>query len=101
MSEQQVRLAELVAALSLATDLGMGQPMEQVLHTCLLAVNIGRELGLDSHGLSDTYYLALLRFVGCTSDAHEAASEVGGDEISFWAGLHGLDSRPAFDGGTQ
>lgn len=27
----QLRLAEVVAALSLATDLGMGQPMEQAL----------------------------------------------------------------------
>lgn len=78
-------MAELVASLSLATDLGMGQPMEQALRTCILAVTLGRELGLDNHRLSDIYYLALLRFVGCTSDAHEAASEVGGDEIAHRA----------------
>ena len=80
-----MRLAELVAALSLATDLGMGQPMDQALHTCLLSVGIAQGLDLSRDMLSDVYYLALLRFVGCTSDAHEAASEVGGDEISFRA----------------
>lgn len=82
-----MRLAELVAGLSLATDLGMGQPMEQALRTCLLSVGIGRELGLSAEALSNLYYLALLRFVGCTSDAHEAASEVGGDEIAHRAGV--------------
>lgn len=87
MSEQQVRLAEMVGALSLATDLGMGQPMEQALRTCVLSVGIGRELGLSAEALSNVYYLALLRFVGCTSDAHEAASEVGGDEIAHRAGV--------------
>jgi hypothetical protein len=39
-----MRLAELVAALSLATDLGMGQPMEHELRACLLAVRLGEAL---------------------------------------------------------
>ena len=42
-----LRLAELIAAISLATDLGMGQPMEQALRTCLLAIGLGRRLGLS------------------------------------------------------
>jgi hypothetical protein len=33
----RVRLAELVASLSLGVDLGFGQPMEHVLRQCLLA----------------------------------------------------------------
>jgi HD-GYP domain-containing protein (c-di-GMP phosphodiesterase class II) len=77
----------MVAALSLATDLGMGQPMEQALHTCVLATDIGRELCLDRDRISNVYYLALLRFVGCTSDAHEQAVRSGGDEIAHRAGL--------------
>src|SRR5687767_12826254 len=83
----RVRLAELVAALSLATDLGMGQPLEQALRTCVLAVAAGRELGVGASALCDVYYLALLRFVGCTSDAREQASLVGGDEIAYYAGV--------------
>lgn len=91
-----MRLAELVAALSLATDLGMGQPMEQALRTCVLSVLIGRALGLPTEQLSNVYYLALLRFVGCTSDAHEEAALVGGDEIAHRAGL-----APLIMGDTQ
>ena len=34
--EPDLRLAELIAALSLATDLGMGQPMEHALRSSIL-----------------------------------------------------------------
>jgi HD-GYP domain-containing protein (c-di-GMP phosphodiesterase class II) len=81
----RIRLAELIAALSLATDLGMGQPMEQALRTCLLSVEAGRALGVEGEALSDVYYLALLRFVGCTADAHEQATAAGGDETALRA----------------
>ena len=42
-----VRLAELVAALSLGIDLGFGQPMEHVLRQCRIALRLGELLGLD------------------------------------------------------
>ena len=78
-----LRLAELVTALSLATDIGMGQPFEQAQRTCLLAVRLGEALGLGADQRRDVYYVALLRFLGCTADAHETATAVGGDEIAF------------------
>ncbi len=81
------RLAELMAALSLATDLGMGQPMEQALRTCLLSMNAARALAMQGGELADVYYLALLRFLGCTSDAHETAAAAGGDEVADRASM--------------
>src|SRR5437762_2417886 len=66
MSER-VRLAELLAALSLATDLGLGQPMEYLLRTCALSLRLADALGLDAATRGDVYYLALLRWIGCTS----------------------------------
>ena len=42
-----VRLAELVAALSLGIDLGFGQPMEHVLRQCLIALRLAERIGLD------------------------------------------------------
>jgi HD-GYP domain-containing protein (c-di-GMP phosphodiesterase class II) len=80
---EALRLAELMAALSLATDLGMGQPLEQALRTCLIALGLGERLGLRGEDLCDVYYVALLRFLGCTADAHEMAEMVGGDEIAL------------------
>jgi HD-GYP domain-containing protein (c-di-GMP phosphodiesterase class II) len=87
MLEQQpggarLRLAELVAALSLATDLGMGQPMEWALRSCLLGVRLGAALGMSEGELHDVFYLALLRFVGCTAEAHQHAL-VYGDELAI------------------
>ena len=84
---ERLRLAELMAALSLATDLGMGQPMEQALRTCLIAISLGERLGLSRDELSEVYYVALLRFLGCTADAHEFAAMVGGDDISMRAAI--------------
>ncbi len=78
----RVRLAELIAALSLAIDLGLGQPMAHVLRTCLLALGLGRVLHLSERELADTYYTTLLRFVGCTSDSHELV-DFAGDDIRF------------------
>ena len=77
-----LRLAELVAVLSLATDIGTGQPMESVLRSCLLAVRLGETLGLDEDDLCDVYYLVLLRYAGCTADSHLVAAALG-DEIGF------------------
>jgi len=75
-----IRLAELVAALSIATDLAMGQPMEYVLGSCVLSVRLGETLGLSVSELREVYYLALLRYLGCNAGTHEQAALVG-DEL--------------------
>jgi HD-GYP domain-containing protein (c-di-GMP phosphodiesterase class II) len=75
----RVRLAELVAALSLGIDLGFGQPMEHVLRQCLIALRVAEVVGLDDDERSVLYYTALLVNVGCHSDAHEQAKWFGDD----------------------
>ena len=81
VSEQQaqVRLAELVAALSLGVDLGFGQPMEHVLRQCLIGLRLAERLDLDDETRAVVYYTALLVNVGCHSDAHEQAKWFGDD----------------------
>ena len=80
---EPIRAAELTIALSLATDLGTGQPMEHGLRTCWLSLAAADAMGLDPTTRSCVYYVALLRFLGCTSDATETASLAGGDDIEF------------------
>jgi hypothetical protein len=82
-----VRLAELVAALSLGVDLGFGQPMEHVLRQCLIALRLAERLGLDDEKRADVYYTALLVNVGCHSDAHEQAKWFG-DDIALKSGKY-------------
>jgi HD-GYP domain-containing protein (c-di-GMP phosphodiesterase class II) len=74
-----VRLAELVAALSLGIDLGFGQPMEHVLRQCLISLRLAEAIGLDGQARRDVYYTALLINVGCHTDAHEQAKWFGDD----------------------
>jgi HD-GYP domain-containing protein (c-di-GMP phosphodiesterase class II)/DNA-binding CsgD family transcriptional regulator len=83
-------LAELLAMLSLANDLGLGQPMEYLLRSCLLATKLGDRLGLRDEDRHAIYYTALLRWLGCTGHAHEA-SLLFGDEISARARLALID----------
>lgn len=81
--QPNARLAELIAALSLATGLGMGQPMDLPLRIAKLAVELGRRLGLNTVDLRDIYYLALVAHIGCTSDSLEFAAFTGGDDIAI------------------
>src|SRR3954452_7625988 len=96
MAEQtdraHVRLAELVAALSLGVDLGFGQPMEHVLRQCLIALRLAERAGLDEPQRAVAYYTALLINVGCHTDAHEQAKWFG-DDIALKA--HKYAPRPA------
>src|SRR5450755_3587316 len=87
-----VRLAELVAALSLGIDLGFGQPMEHVLRQCLIALRLADRIGLDEEGRAAVYYTALLINVGCHSDAHEQAKWFG-DDIGLKSGKYDHEFR--------
>ncbi len=75
---ERVRTAELIAALCLATDLGMGFPFEHGLHTTVIAMRLADKLGVDRRSASDTYYACLLSHAGCTTEVHVAAEVFGG-----------------------
>lgn len=75
----ELRLADLMVALSLATDLGMGQPLGWGLRACLLATSFAEALNVTQREREDTYYLALLHYIGCTTDAHLFARIFGDD----------------------
>jgi HD-GYP domain-containing protein (c-di-GMP phosphodiesterase class II) len=88
--ERPIRAAEVVGALSLATDLGTGQPLEHALRTAVLAVRLGELAGASARELADTYYVALLHASGCTSNGHEAAL-LYGDDIAHRAAFFLID----------
>lgn len=74
-----VRLAELVALLSLGTDLGLGQPMEHMIRACLLSLRLADRLHLPDAERRVLYYSGLLAWVGCHTDAYEQAKWLGDD----------------------
>ena len=79
-----LRLGEFVATLALAQDNAFGQPLESQLRSCLLASWIGDAAGFDEDLRETVYWVALLRYVGCTGHAHEVATMFG-DEIAIRA----------------
>ena len=86
----RVRLAEVVASLSLATDLAGGLPLEHGLRRSLLAVWLGEDLGLSADELSDVYYVALLGTVGCSVEGTILA-KVSRDELAVLGELNTVD----------
>jgi HD-GYP domain-containing protein (c-di-GMP phosphodiesterase class II)/DNA-binding CsgD family transcriptional regulator len=83
----KLRLVELLGAISLATDLGTGQPPFHGVRTSVLAAAVARQLDLDDQTVADVQRVALLRFLGCTADTWETARMAGGDDLAFLSGM--------------
>jgi HD-GYP domain-containing protein (c-di-GMP phosphodiesterase class II) len=82
MSDSGVRLTDLLMALSLATDLGFGQPPEHMARSARIAMRLGNRLGLDPAELATLYDVSILTYVGCPVYGNEA-SALFGDDIDF------------------
>ncbi len=85
-----VRRAELLAALSLAIDLGLGQPMEHMLRASLVATGLADRLGLTPEQRATAYYTTLVLWIGCHADSHEL-SRWFGDDIAFRSEMYHVD----------
>jgi putative nucleotidyltransferase with HDIG domain len=79
MGQDDLRLADLLAALSVTTDLAMGQAPEKSVRACLLATELARAMDLPEAEVADVYYHTLLKHLGCTATLHEEAYLFGGD----------------------
>jgi HD-GYP domain-containing protein (c-di-GMP phosphodiesterase class II) len=90
VAELRVPHPELLGALSLATDLGTGQPLEHALGACLVTVALGERAGVPEDVLAAAYDLALLHSIGCTADAFEAA-RLYGDDLAVRAAYAAID----------
>jgi HD-GYP domain-containing protein (c-di-GMP phosphodiesterase class II)/DNA-binding CsgD family transcriptional regulator len=95
-SENRLRLAELLAAVSLATDLSHDVPAESALRDALLAVELARLGGWNAADVSDVYYLALLYHIGCTGAVAAQSRLGGGDDINVrrWLSEADYADRP-------
>ncbi len=77
--EERIRAAEVIAALSLATDLSIGFDFEHGVRSTLVAARLADRVGVDRETAAQTYYACLLQQVGCTADIHVRAEVLGGD----------------------
>ncbi len=79
----EFRLAEPLAALSVATDHVRGQPPGQALYKTIIATRLAEYLGLSQAECAVAYYATLLRAAGCTATSHEFALYLGGTTSPF------------------
>jgi HD-GYP domain-containing protein (c-di-GMP phosphodiesterase class II) len=76
---ENIRLAELVATLSYAADLGLGQPMAHCMRQTVIALRLAELAGATEAEREATYYLGLMFNAYCHADAAEQASWFGDD----------------------
>ncbi len=96
LGNRGVRLAELLATVSLASDLAHDVPPESALRDALFSVRLARLAGWSRDELSDAYYLALLYHVGCTGAVSIQSRMGAGDDVSVRRWLSEVDfaNRP-------
>ena len=83
MNGVQIRLSELLGALSHALDLVEGQPAGHCVRCCFIGVHIGREIGLSEEQIWELYYTLLLKDLGCSSNAARICRLFLTDDLSF------------------
>jgi len=69
MIQNELRLAELIGALSYALDITEGQPEGHCVRCCLIGMRLGRAMGLPEPELAELYYTLLMKDLGCSSNA--------------------------------
>lgn len=84
MGDSGIRLSDLLVSLSMATDLGFGQPPEHMVRSARIGMRLGARLGLDAKDLATLYDVGILTYVGCPVYGNESAV-LFGDDIDFRA----------------
>jgi HD-GYP domain-containing protein (c-di-GMP phosphodiesterase class II) len=77
---RDIRLSEVLAALSRALDLTEGQALGHSVRTCMIGMRIASELGLDEGTRTALYYGLLLKDAGCSSNAAKMSALFGADD---------------------
>jgi putative nucleotidyltransferase with HDIG domain len=78
-----VRTSEIVAALSRALDVTEGLPAGHAARTCYLALRLADRMGLRGVMGADLFYGALLKDLGCSSNAALLVELFGADDIEL------------------
>lgn len=79
----QLKLSELIAALSHALDITEGQPEGHCVRCCWIGMHLGRRIGLSDERLWTLYYTLLLKDLGCSSNAARICALYLTDDLQF------------------
>jgi putative nucleotidyltransferase with HDIG domain len=77
----EVRLSEVVSALSYALDITEGQSAGHAVRTCIIGMKLGEVLHLTLDERSSLFYALLLKDLGCSSNAARLARIFEADDL--------------------
>jgi HD-GYP domain-containing protein (c-di-GMP phosphodiesterase class II) len=80
---QDLKLSELIGALSYALDMTEGQPKGHCVRCAYIGTAVGREIGFDTHQQWELYYTLLLKDLGCSSNAARICELYLTDDLQF------------------
>ena len=89
----RLRLADLLAGLSIVADLGYDLPLETAMRAGLVGTDLARRMGLSEREAADVFYVSLLLHVGCLAYSHETAALFGDDAAVHRAVVRTKTSR--------
>lgn len=78
-----VRLSDILAALSHALDLTEGQPPGHCVRATFIGMHVGQAMGLETRALWELYYTIMLKDLGCSSNAARICALYLSDDIGF------------------
>jgi putative nucleotidyltransferase with HDIG domain len=77
----ELRLSEVMGALSYALDLTDGQPAGHAVRSCMIGMRISEAYGLPPAGRTAVFYGLLMKDAGCSSNASHVAALYGTDDL--------------------
>lgn len=76
----EIRLSEIISALSIALDITQGQPEGHSMRSALIGMRLAEELHLATQDRSALFYALLLKDLGCSSNAAKVCYLFGADD---------------------
>jgi HD-GYP domain-containing protein (c-di-GMP phosphodiesterase class II) len=88
---EEIRLSEVVSALSYALDITEGQPEGHAVRTCFIGMRLAEEIGLSADERSALFYALLLKDLGCSSNAAKVCYLFAADDQTVKRDLKATD----------
>jgi len=83
ITQESLKLSELIASLSYALDITEGQPPGHCVRCCWIGTHIGRRIGLSEDAMWELYFTLLLKDLGCSSNAARICELYLTDDLHF------------------
>ncbi len=93
----EIRLSEIISAMSVALDITQGHPQGHCMRTGLIGMRLADELQLSSVDRSALFYALLLKDLGCSSNAAKMTYLFGADDHLLKRDLRLVDWTKAGD----